>query len=159
LFLLLVQLAFWPCSELLLLQCKQPQTILILTLLIFWRFLYRSFKGWQKNAVTSYLQEENIRIGKPSDFFWYVATVLHTNFWRGSCRFASAFELNSPLHTNRVHMEHQALKNTIFNVIPSAWFQCMHALNFQLLFCYLRFSLWSVAEQLRSAWGSDRVGK
>jgi D-aminoacyl-tRNA deacylase len=30
---------------------------------------HKSFKGWQKNAVTSYLQEENIRIGKPSDFF------------------------------------------------------------------------------------------
>lgn len=30
---------------------------------------HKSFKGWQKNAVTSYLQEQNIRIGKPSDFF------------------------------------------------------------------------------------------
>ncbi|XP_024317347.1 D-aminoacyl-tRNA deacylase isoform X2 [Brachypodium distachyon] len=28
----------------------------------------KSFKGWQKNAITSYLQEENIRIGKPNDF-------------------------------------------------------------------------------------------
>ncbi|KAF8677288.1 hypothetical protein HU200_046773 [Digitaria exilis] len=30
---------------------------------------HKSFKGWQKNAVTSYLQEQNISIGKPSDFF------------------------------------------------------------------------------------------
>ncbi|TKW38442.1 hypothetical protein SEVIR_1G114500v4 [Setaria viridis] len=30
---------------------------------------HKSFKSWQKNAVTSYLQEQNIRIGKPSDFF------------------------------------------------------------------------------------------
>uniref|UniRef100_A0A0E0LYS6 D-aminoacyl-tRNA deacylase n=1 Tax=Oryza punctata TaxID=4537 RepID=A0A0E0LYS6_ORYPU len=28
----------------------------------------KSFKGWQKNAVMSYLQELNIRIGKPNDF-------------------------------------------------------------------------------------------
>ncbi|KAM3256280.1 hypothetical protein ACQJBY_049022 [Aegilops geniculata] len=28
----------------------------------------KSFKGWQKNAITSYLQEQNIRIGKPNDF-------------------------------------------------------------------------------------------
>ncbi|CAD6336358.1 unnamed protein product [Miscanthus lutarioriparius] len=30
---------------------------------------HKSFKGWQKNAVTCFLQEQNIRIGKPSDFF------------------------------------------------------------------------------------------
>ncbi|KAL6863741.1 hypothetical protein ACP4OV_016644 [Aristida adscensionis] len=29
---------------------------------------HKSFKGWQKNAITSYLQEQNIRIGKPNDF-------------------------------------------------------------------------------------------
>lgn len=29
---------------------------------------HRSFKGWQKNAITSYLEEENIKIGKPNDF-------------------------------------------------------------------------------------------
>jgi len=29
---------------------------------------HKSFKGWQKNAVTCFLQEQNIRIGKPSDF-------------------------------------------------------------------------------------------
>ncbi|BAF23502.1 D-aminoacyl-tRNA deacylase [Oryza sativa Japonica Group] len=29
----------------------------------------KSFKGWQKNAITSYLQELNIRVGKPNDFF------------------------------------------------------------------------------------------
>lgn len=28
----------------------------------------KSFKGWQKNAIMSYLQELNIRIGKPNDF-------------------------------------------------------------------------------------------
>ncbi|XP_047049473.1 D-aminoacyl-tRNA deacylase-like [Lolium rigidum] len=28
----------------------------------------KSFKGWQKNAITSYLQEQNIKIGKPNDF-------------------------------------------------------------------------------------------
>uniref|UniRef100_A0A0D9X6W7 D-aminoacyl-tRNA deacylase n=1 Tax=Leersia perrieri TaxID=77586 RepID=A0A0D9X6W7_9ORYZ len=28
----------------------------------------KSFKGWQKNAITSYLQELNIRVGKPNDF-------------------------------------------------------------------------------------------
>ncbi|KAL6600589.1 hypothetical protein ACP70R_045389 [Stipagrostis hirtigluma subsp. patula] len=29
---------------------------------------HKSFKGWQKNAITSYLQEQNIRVGKPNDF-------------------------------------------------------------------------------------------
>lgn len=29
----------------------------------------RSFKGWQKNAITNYLIVENIKIGKPQDFF------------------------------------------------------------------------------------------
>lgn len=29
----------------------------------------RSFKGWQKNAITSFLSEQNIKIGKPEDFF------------------------------------------------------------------------------------------
>lgn len=29
---------------------------------------HKSFKGWQKNAITSYLQEQSIRIGKPKDF-------------------------------------------------------------------------------------------
>ncbi|KAL9226126.1 hypothetical protein vseg_001974 [Gypsophila vaccaria] len=28
----------------------------------------KSFKGWQKNAITAYLQEHNIKIGKPNDF-------------------------------------------------------------------------------------------
>ncbi|KAG6469696.1 hypothetical protein ZIOFF_070626 [Zingiber officinale] len=28
----------------------------------------KSFKGWQKNAITSYLTEQNIKIGKPQDF-------------------------------------------------------------------------------------------
>jgi hypothetical protein len=36
--------------------------------LLAFNFLSRSFKGWQKNAVTCFLQEQNIRIGKPSDF-------------------------------------------------------------------------------------------
>ncbi|RRT74599.1 hypothetical protein BHE74_00012919 [Ensete ventricosum] len=30
---------------------------------------HKSFKGWQKNAITSFLTEENIKIGKPQDFF------------------------------------------------------------------------------------------
>ncbi|XP_047341913.1 D-aminoacyl-tRNA deacylase-like isoform X2 [Impatiens glandulifera] len=29
---------------------------------------HKSFKGWQKNAITSYLSEEKIMIGKPNDF-------------------------------------------------------------------------------------------
>lgn len=28
----------------------------------------KSFKGWQRNAVTSFLAEQNIKIGKPADF-------------------------------------------------------------------------------------------
>ncbi|KAK9750609.1 hypothetical protein RND81_02G207900 [Saponaria officinalis] len=28
----------------------------------------KSFKGWQKNAITAFLQEQNIKIGKPTDF-------------------------------------------------------------------------------------------
>ncbi|KAI3871079.1 hypothetical protein MKW92_039473 [Papaver armeniacum] len=28
----------------------------------------KSFKSWQKNAITSFLNEQNIKIGKPSDF-------------------------------------------------------------------------------------------
>ncbi|XP_039120112.1 D-aminoacyl-tRNA deacylase-like isoform X2 [Dioscorea cayenensis subsp. rotundata] len=30
---------------------------------------HKSFKSWQKNAVTSFLAEQNIQVGKPSDFF------------------------------------------------------------------------------------------
>ncbi|THU64014.1 hypothetical protein C4D60_Mb01t21960 [Musa balbisiana] len=30
---------------------------------------HKSFKGWQKNAITSFLTEENIKIGKPQDFY------------------------------------------------------------------------------------------
>ncbi|KAG1326682.1 D-aminoacyl-tRNA deacylase [Cocos nucifera] len=30
---------------------------------------HKSFKGWQKNAITSFLAEQNIKIGKPEDFF------------------------------------------------------------------------------------------
>ncbi|CAA6670096.1 unnamed protein product [Spirodela intermedia] len=30
---------------------------------------HKSFKGWQKNAITSFLAEQNIRVGKPADFF------------------------------------------------------------------------------------------
>ncbi|XP_008783043.2 D-aminoacyl-tRNA deacylase-like isoform X2 [Phoenix dactylifera] len=29
----------------------------------------KSFKGWQKNAIASFLAEQNIKIGKPQDFF------------------------------------------------------------------------------------------
>ncbi|MBA0702194.1 hypothetical protein Goari_020421 [Gossypium aridum] len=29
---------------------------------------FRSFKGWQKNAITAYLGELSIKIGKPNDF-------------------------------------------------------------------------------------------
>ncbi|KAI4379201.1 hypothetical protein MLD38_005528 [Melastoma candidum] len=29
---------------------------------------HKSFKGWQKTAITSFLTEQNIRIGKPNDF-------------------------------------------------------------------------------------------
>ncbi|KAE8705384.1 D-aminoacyl-tRNA deacylase [Hibiscus syriacus] len=29
---------------------------------------HKSFKGWQKNAITAYLSELNIKIGKPNDF-------------------------------------------------------------------------------------------
>nr|GMD19678.1 D-aminoacyl-tRNA deacylase [Ipomoea batatas] len=28
----------------------------------------KSFKGWQKNAITEYLASQNIKVGKPSDF-------------------------------------------------------------------------------------------
>ncbi|KAJ1697808.1 hypothetical protein LUZ63_006320 [Rhynchospora breviuscula] len=30
---------------------------------------HKSFKGWQKNAITNFLTEQNIKIGKPDDFF------------------------------------------------------------------------------------------
>ncbi|MQL71902.1 hypothetical protein Taro_004211 [Colocasia esculenta] len=30
---------------------------------------HKSFKGWQKNAITSFLAEENVQVGKPADFF------------------------------------------------------------------------------------------
>lgn len=30
---------------------------------------HKSFKGWQKNAITEYLAELNIKIGKPNDFW------------------------------------------------------------------------------------------
>ncbi|XP_039142527.1 D-aminoacyl-tRNA deacylase [Dioscorea cayenensis subsp. rotundata] len=30
---------------------------------------HKSFKSWQKNAITSFLAEQNIQVGKPSDFF------------------------------------------------------------------------------------------
>ncbi|XP_058112477.1 D-aminoacyl-tRNA deacylase [Magnolia sinica] len=30
---------------------------------------HKSFKSWQKNAITSFLAEENIKVGKPEDFF------------------------------------------------------------------------------------------
>ena len=29
---------------------------------------YRSFKGWQKKAITEFLAEQNINVGKPNDF-------------------------------------------------------------------------------------------
>ncbi|KAJ6831329.1 D-aminoacyl-tRNA deacylase [Iris pallida] len=30
---------------------------------------HKSFKGWQKNAILSFLAEQNIKVGKPGDFF------------------------------------------------------------------------------------------
>ncbi|KAJ7953952.1 D-aminoacyl-tRNA deacylase [Quillaja saponaria] len=30
---------------------------------------HKSFKGWQKNAITGFLVEQNIKIGKPNDFY------------------------------------------------------------------------------------------
>ncbi|XP_062111312.1 D-aminoacyl-tRNA deacylase isoform X2 [Humulus lupulus] len=30
---------------------------------------HKSFKGWQKNALTGFLGEQNIKIGKPNDFY------------------------------------------------------------------------------------------
>lgn len=30
---------------------------------------HKSFKSWQKNAITSFLAEQNIKVGKPNDFF------------------------------------------------------------------------------------------
>ncbi|WCJ22061.1 D-aminoacyl-tRNA deacylase [Euphorbia peplus] len=30
---------------------------------------HKSFKGWQKNAITGFLAEQNIKIGKPNDFY------------------------------------------------------------------------------------------
>ena len=32
-------------------------------------FHCRSFKSWQKNAITGFLGEQNIKIGKPNDFY------------------------------------------------------------------------------------------
>lgn len=29
---------------------------------------HKSFKGWQKNAITGFLKAQNIKIGKPADF-------------------------------------------------------------------------------------------
>ncbi|KAH9772243.1 D-aminoacyl-tRNA deacylase [Citrus sinensis] len=29
---------------------------------------HKSFKGWQKNAITGFLSEQNIKVGKPNDF-------------------------------------------------------------------------------------------
>ncbi|KAI9085117.1 hypothetical protein K1719_032933 [Acacia pycnantha] len=29
---------------------------------------HKSFKGWQKNAITGFLTQKNIKIGKPNDF-------------------------------------------------------------------------------------------
>ncbi|GKU95105.1 hypothetical protein SLEP1_g8506 [Rubroshorea leprosula] len=29
---------------------------------------HKSFKSWQRNAITGFLEEQNIKIGKPSDF-------------------------------------------------------------------------------------------
>ncbi|XP_010527989.1 PREDICTED: D-aminoacyl-tRNA deacylase [Tarenaya hassleriana] len=30
---------------------------------------HKSFKGWQKNAITEFLSEQSIKVGKPNDFF------------------------------------------------------------------------------------------
>lgn len=30
---------------------------------------HKSFKSWQKNAITGFLGKQNIKIGKPNDFF------------------------------------------------------------------------------------------
>ncbi|OIV98283.1 hypothetical protein TanjilG_09917 [Lupinus angustifolius] len=32
---------------------------------------HKSFKGWQKNAITGFLAEQNIKIGKPNNFIQY----------------------------------------------------------------------------------------
>ncbi|KAF5727798.1 D-aminoacyl-tRNA deacylase-like isoform X2 [Tripterygium wilfordii] len=37
---------------------------------IFAHLDHKSFKGWQKNAITTFLGEQNIKIGKPNDFFY-----------------------------------------------------------------------------------------
>ena len=29
---------------------------------------HKSFKGWQKKAITAFLEEQHIKIGKPNDF-------------------------------------------------------------------------------------------
>lgn len=46
-----------------------PQVTLLLT-------GCRSFKSWQKNAITGFLGEQNIKIGKPADFYWFLKNII-----------------------------------------------------------------------------------